>query len=116
VPLVRSTDADPDRNREVASIMAGSSVSRALHPFKLADTLMVVAACAFAVLLASQPASPTPVAAHLTEAEFIAAKCYALRTMIGARTDPTAVFAWTRKEHVDAQACPELLARRGGVR
>lgn len=65
--------------------MAGSPVSRALRTFKVA------------------------------EAEFVAAKCYALRAMIGTRTDPTAVFVWTRKEHVDAQACPELLARRAAL-
>lgn len=40
--------------------MAGSPVSRALRTFKVA------------------------------EAEFVAAKCYALRAMIGTRTDPTA--------------------------
>jgi hypothetical protein len=88
---------------------------RAPRTFKLSDTLMVVATCAvagLAVVLATQPASPAPVAAHLTEAEFVAAKCYTLRAMIGAQTDPVAVLAWTRKEHVDTKVCPELLARR----
>ena len=95
--------------------MGGSPAFRARRVFKFADVLMVIATCAVAVaavVLPSQPSSPAPIAGHLTEAKFIAAKCDALEALIGSRTDPTAVSAWTRREHVDAQACPVLLARR----
>jgi hypothetical protein len=97
--------------------MAALSHSARPWAFKFTDTL-VIAACAVAVLaiiLASQPARPrpaAPVAVHLTEAEFAAAKCYALRAQIEARDDPAAVSAWSQKYNVDAQACRELLAKR----
>jgi hypothetical protein len=83
--------------------------------FKLTDALVIVA-CLVAVpdiILASRPARPAaPIAVHLTEAEFAAAKCYALRAQIEARTDPAAVAAWSQKYNVDAEACRSLLARR----
>ena len=103
--------------------MATQSLSIPARPcaFKLPSALMVVAVCAIAVsaaILASQsvrvrPAAPITV--RLTEAEFVAAKCYALQDEIAAHTDPAAVSAWTQKYRVDAQACRELLARRANL-
>jgi hypothetical protein len=95
--------------------MATQSHSARPWAFKLTDTL-VIAACVVAmpaIILASQPGRPAaPVAVHLAEAEFAAAKCYALRAQIVARTDPAAVSAWSQKYNVDAEACRELLAKR----
>jgi hypothetical protein len=65
------------------------------------------------IILASQPERPAaPFGVHLTEAEFAAAKCYALRAQIEARTDPAAVSAWSQKYNVDAEACRGILAKR----
>lgn len=83
------------------------------RPFAYKLTAAFAIAAVAATILASQLARPAAlVAVHLTEAEFAAAKCYALRTMIKTGTDPVAVAVWAEKEHVDAQACGELLARR----
>jgi hypothetical protein len=95
--------------------MATHSHSARPWAFKLPGAL-VIAACVVAVptfILASQPARPAaPFGVHLTEAEFAAAKCYALRAQIEARTDPAAVSAWSQKYNVDAEACRGILARR----
>ena len=94
--------------------MATHSHSVRPWAFKLTGAL-IIAACAVAVptiILASQPARPAaPFGVHLTEAEFAAAKCYALRAQIEARTDPAAVSAWSQKYDVDAEACRGILAR-----
>jgi hypothetical protein len=94
--------------------MATHSHSARPWAFKLTGAL-VVAACAVAVptiILASQPARPAaPFGVHLTEAEFAAAKCYALRAQIEARTDPRAVSAWAQKYNVDAETCRGILAK-----
>jgi hypothetical protein len=80
--------------------MATQSYSARPWAFKLTDAL-VIAACVVtvpAIVLANQPARPAaPAAVHLTEVEFAAAKCYALRAQIEARTDPAAVSAWSQK-------------------
>jgi hypothetical protein len=101
--------------------MATQSLSIPARPcaVKFPSALMVAAVCAIAVaatILASQPVRPAaPITVHLTEAEFAAAKCYALQDEIAAHTDPAAVSAWTQKYRVDAQACRELLARRDNL-
>jgi hypothetical protein len=109
--VAQTTDADPDHR---PTCMANNPVSRALRGFKLADALMVVATCVVAVpaTILAQPARPAPVQRNLSEAEYAAAKCYALRAMVEVQTDPAAVAAWAQKYSVDAQACRELLARR----
>jgi hypothetical protein len=93
--------------------MATHSHSVRTWAFKLTGAL-VIAACVVAVptiILASQPARPAaPFGVHLTEAEFAAAKCYALRAQIEARTDPAAVSAWSQKYNVDAEECRGILA------
>jgi hypothetical protein len=95
--------------------MATHSHSARPWAFKLTGAL-AIAACVVAVptiILASQPARPAaPFGVHLTEAEFAAAKCYALRAQIEARTDPAAVSAWSQKYNVHAEACRGILAKR----
>jgi hypothetical protein len=101
-----------DRTLRGSSI-ATQPLSARLFAFRLTAAFAIVA---FAAILASQLARPAaPVAVHLTEAEFAAAKCYALRTTIETGTDPVAVALWAEKERVDAQACPELLAKRAAL-
>ena len=85
-----------DRTLRGSSI-ATQPLSARLFAFRLTAAFATVA---FAAILASQLARPAaPVAVHLTEAEFAAAK----------------VALWAEKEHVDAQACPELLAQRAAL-